>query len=784
MSTTPFPLGVYIGNPNGSDAAAESTFDTFYQQFSSALGANPTFIDAYIDQTQNISDWVSNASWQAWSNAQSPDAKDMTPVIGLPMTSTAAGALTPDQYYKNFAAGDYDSMIQGVVKAWAAQGFTTQYWRPGWEMNLSSMPSYAGADAATQDDWVKAFQHISTVLHAAGATNGVNVQVVWNPSITNYSYAEATTSLYPGNQYVDVIGADVYSDLHPYGSTTALYDWDKSGATLNSIKPVYDVSLQQWASDPVNLEHYYTDPASTQWSLDGSDGHSLSLQNLLDFAKAQGKPIAIAETGAGSTSDGAGVSDNPTFVQWLHTTLANSGVPVKFVNIWDSNGGSNYEFSSTSDDKPLELAAWAKYFGAQTSTSTASPPTSPPSMPSSPVTAPITIGVGSDVIALQLSEDAWQGNAQAIVSVDGTQIGGTQTITASHAAGQKQILNIDGNWGPGTHTVSVDFLNDAYGDSSSTDRNLYVSGASYNGTAATGAPLSLMSSGTQSLTVGTAIARTVTVGAGPDTIDLKMSEDAYQGNAQFTVSADGKQIGGILTAMALHAAGQSQDFLVEGDFGAGKHAVSVDFLNDLYANTPAADRNLYVTGASYDGAVQQGAALLLASSGAKSFNAISSTTYNEGSAGGTVTTLGNDTVQIGSGAVTINANGPTVDIIGAAGPMKFIGGTGNDTVTAGSGASTITGGSGTLSFTAGSGNATIATGNGKEVFDLINGKAGGSLTIDGFNSGTDVIHLQGYSGTGVRTETVTNGSTQIMLTEGTKITLTGFVADSSHPVFG
>jgi hypothetical protein len=68
--------------------------------------------------------------------------------------------------------------------------------------------------------------------------------------------------------------------------------------------------------------------------------------------------------------------------------------------------------------------------------------------------------------------------------------------------------------------------------------------------------------------------------------------------------------------------------------------------------------------------------------------------------------------------------------------------------------------------------------------DLINGKAGGSLTISGFNSGTDVIHLEGYSGTGVRTETVTNGSTQIVLTEGTKITLTGFGGGSSHPIFG
>jgi Ca-dependent carbohydrate-binding module xylan-binding len=316
-------------------------------------------------------------------------------------------------------------------------------------------------------------------------------------------------------------------------------------------------------------------------------------------------------------------------------------------------------------------------------------------------------------------------------------------------------------------------INDLYGGSATTDRNLYLDSATYDGVAQAGGTLALMAPGTQSFQAST-----------PDTLALHVAETAYLGDAQFTVAVDGKQGGSTYTATASHTAGQSQEIDIGGDWGKGSHTVSINFLNDLYAGTPATDRNLYVTGASYDGTVQQGASLLLASSGAKSFKAVSSTTYNEGSAGGTVTTLGNDIVQIGSGAVTINANGPSVDIIGAAGSMKFIASAGNDTVTAGSGASTITGGSGTLSFTAGAGNATIAAGIGKEVLDLINGTAGGSLTISGFNSGTDVIHLEGYSGTGVRTDTVTNGSTQIVLTEGIKINPTGFVGGSSHPIFG
>jgi Ca-dependent carbohydrate-binding module xylan-binding len=653
MANTPFPLGVYVGDPNGSDASAEATFEANYSAFSTLLGAQPQFLNVYTDQTQSISQWVSNASWEAWSMAQSVDTHNMTPVIGLPMTSTANGSESADQFYKEFADGTYDSVLQGMVQAWAAQGFTTQYWRPGWEMNLASMPSYAGSDAATQADWVAAFQHISTVLHAAGATDGVNVQVMWNPSVTNYSLAgNATQTLYPGNQYVDVIGADVYGDLHPYGNQSALYDWDKSGQVLNSANPVYDSSIQQWASDPANLMHYYTDPAATQWSADGSDGHSLSLQDLIDFAKAQGKPIAIAETGAGSTSDGAGVADNPTFVQWLSNTLQNAGVPVTFVNIWDSNGGSNYEFSAPSDGKPLEAAAWAQYFGAQTSSAASAAPET------------ITVGSGSDTIALSMSEDAYQGNAQFTVSVDGTQVGDTQTITASHAAGQSQTVNVEGNWGPGQHTVAINFLNDLYDGSPSTDRNLYLNSATIDGTAVTGAQLSLYSSGTQSIT------------------------------------------------------------------------------------------------------------------------AVTSTTYSPGDSGGNITTSGNDTVQIGSGAVTVNASGPSVSVTGGSGAMTFIANDGIATIVAGSGASFITGGSGALTFTEGSGAATVTAGTGTEIFDLVNGMAGGSLTLNGFTAGTDVLHLEGYQGTGITSEQINGGTTQIVLSDNTRISLLGFAASSTDQIFG
>ena len=105
----------------------------------------------------------------------------------------------------------------------------------------------------------------------------------------------------------------------------------------------------------------------------------------------------------------------------------------------------------------------------------------------------------------------------------------------------------------------------------------------------------------------------VITGSGPDSLVLQISEDAFidgtsdaAGDATFTVSIDGKQQGGTLTAQASHSAGAPQSFTFKGHFGTGSHNVAVTFLNDAYSpSAPDAkgsvDRNLYVDGVTYEG---------------------------------------------------------------------------------------------------------------------------------------------------------------------------------------
>ena len=354
QNSTPYPLGLYSNNPNGSDSNAESAFEGLYNSFNQLVGTAPKYFDYFTDQRQPVSAWPSNAGWAAWSGQNSP-VKSLVPVIGLPMASTASGSASLDVQFKAFASGQYDTDLQQIVQQWQQHGFNTQYYRVGQEMNLSGSPWFAGADAGTEADWVAAFQHIAIVLRQAGAANNVTVQIIWNPGATNYDQSNTLSALYPGNGYVDLIGADIYADVYPYGSTDQYYDWDKNDGTLDT--------LAQFLADPVNRVHYWTYPAATQYSLDGSGGHNLSLQVLLNFAKAQGKSFAVPETGAGNAGGGHDVPDDAAFPGWLANTLAASGQTIALVNIWDSNGGGNYLFSTTDAGKPNEAAAWAKAFG-------------------------------------------------------------------------------------------------------------------------------------------------------------------------------------------------------------------------------------------------------------------------------------------------------------------------------------------------------------------------------------------------------------------------------------
>ncbi|MBS0640081.1 MAG: hypothetical protein JSS43_09430 [Proteobacteria bacterium] len=243
------------------------------------------------------------------------------------------------------------------------------------------------------------------------------------------------------------------------------------------------------------------------------------------------------------------------------------------------------------------------------------------------------IGSGSDTIELKMSGDTAVGEApQFTLNVDGQQIGGRQTVYADHGSGQSETFTFQGNFAPGEHDLTVTFTNNFMMPGESGDRNVYVEQVKYNGQTVSNGTTPIYESPQFQPNVGNSTSGqavfhandtttaasysntgsnpgAVSIGSGSDKLVLQMAEDAYQGDAQFTVAVDGKQIGGTQTVTAHVAEGQRQEFDVYGDWGGGTHNVSVTFTNDkigdFYAGTNMAvdttDRNLYVMSASLNG---------------------------------------------------------------------------------------------------------------------------------------------------------------------------------------
>ncbi len=204
-----------------------------------------------------------------------------------------------------------------------------------------------------------------------------------------------------------------------------------------------------------------------------------------------------------------------------------------------------------------------------------------------------------DTLVLHMSEDAYQGNAEFTAWVDGEQVGGVQAVSALHGSGVSQDFALSGSWGTGTHDVSISFINDAWSGTPQTDRNVYVDSMTYDGRTAANSAVSLLGSyWYNSTTVG---GSTPTQAAPTDKLVLHLSEDAWQGDAQFVLAIDGKQAGAPASVTASHSLDQTQDFTYSGDFTSGPHIVAVTFINDAWGGTPQTDRNLHINSIDFDG---------------------------------------------------------------------------------------------------------------------------------------------------------------------------------------
>ncbi|HEY0181927.1 MAG TPA: carbohydrate-binding domain-containing protein, partial [Rhodopila sp.] len=188
-----------------------------------------------------------------------------------------------------------------------------------------------------------------------------------------------------------------------------------------------------------------------------------------------------------------GSGDSGLFILNGHWGSAAHDVQIRFLNgaAGPSTAGSHlyindvaYDGAHYSATPTAMLSAGSHNFAVAGST---------PSVPAAAV----------DRLTLHLSEDAWRGNAQFKLTIDGKTITTPQAITARHCAGQWQDVAFIGDFGAGSHKIGVVFTNDAYGGTATTDRNLYVNGIDVNGKHYGSGVTALMSQSAAQFTVTT-----------------------------------------------------------------------------------------------------------------------------------------------------------------------------------------------------------------------------------------------------------------------------------------
>jgi beta-glucanase (GH16 family) len=464
----------------------------------------------------------------------------------------------------------------------------------------------------------------ATASHAAGLTDTINLTGTWAAGAHNVG-VNFLNDAYGGNANMDrnlYVSAISLAGVAATGAPSALM----SSGTVSFIVPTANTTTTPVTVSTPGAPSSTTQALVLQVSEDAWNGDA-QFQVTVDGVAVGGVQTATASHNAGLAST---VSLSGTWAAGAHS------VGVNFLN--DAYGGSagmdrNLYVGSISlggvaaTGAPAALmssgsVSFAVSAGADNPTPAATTPTPTPTP--TPTVTPVATPTSatSQSLTLQVSEDAWNGDAQYQVTVDGVAVGGVQTATASHNSGQSSIVTLTGTWDAGAHIVGVDFLNDAYGGSSSTDRNLYVSSINLGGATAGGAPAALLSSGTASFLIPAHAAPATAA----NILTLNLSEDAYLGDAQFTVAIDGVQQGGTQSVTTLHASGNAEAFGYNLALSAGVHDVAVSFLNDAYGGNANADRNLYVNSATFGGTNISGAASTLLSAGTNHFAILMSPT--------------------------------------------------------------------------------------------------------------------------------------------------------------
>jgi hypothetical protein len=291
-------LGDYAGGGNPAGIA----------NFAAITATHPTLASDYL---------LSSSGWDAMDGAGGSEdwmlnqwrGSGYRLVLGVPIIPGGSGGSLAQG-----ASGAYNQYFATLAQTLVNDGAANAILRLGWEFNGNWYPWSVSNNTDAQNFAAFWRQIVDTMRAVPGAQFGF----LWNPNGGGSSSWNLELA-YPGSQYVDYIGTDVYDE------------W--------------------WGSSPT-AQAAWSNAVSQTWGLNW----------LVNFASRQSRPIAMPEWSVAIRNDGHGMGDDPYFINQFANWIATNNVA--FTSIFSYNDSAGGQENDITDGSfPNALAAFRADFG-------------------------------------------------------------------------------------------------------------------------------------------------------------------------------------------------------------------------------------------------------------------------------------------------------------------------------------------------------------------------------------------------------------------------------------
>ena len=299
---------IYIDAVNGVLTTAELT------AVENVTGVNYDCIEQSASADPTWSDWVNpwptatvSDGWDAWLAAD-PSHQLVLAQQLIPDSECTSVCANPLVWESACAGGAFNSYATQLAENLVNEGAGNTVIRLGPEFNGPWENDYFGNTTAEYQAWAGCFAEEVTAIRAVP---GAHFLFDWNPNTCTQDFPLAAA--YPGNAYVDIIGADFYDADCTTDKTAAQEGW----SNLFLIPSV-----------------------------------QTSLSDIAAFAKAQDKPLSIPEWGEVTTTD------DSAYMNGIIGVVENNDVA--YQSYFDCNCAGITPLGSTI---PASTAAYRQAFG-------------------------------------------------------------------------------------------------------------------------------------------------------------------------------------------------------------------------------------------------------------------------------------------------------------------------------------------------------------------------------------------------------------------------------------